>query len=235
MLEPHDAAVPFVVSTFPEFPVCDGNGEEGVEDAHVVPSDVKILPLAPGATACGALVPLPSKTLFAASVVAPVPPLATGNVPVTPVDRDTFVIVLLEPLIVLFVSVSVVARPTRVSGPAGNVSKPPEPLIVGVFTTGEVSVLFVSVCVPVVVATVAPPAVAAAGNVAVPVTFNVPATASVFPLPTFRPTEVPDPPAANRASRLSRSPLSFVPHVSLEAPTSGFVRFRFVVKLSAMP
>jgi hypothetical protein len=26
-----------------------------------------------------------------------------------------------------------------------------------------------------------------------------------------------------------------VPHVSLEAPTSGFVRFRFVVKLSAMP
>ena len=44
-----------------------------------------MLPDAPGATACNAEVPLPSKTLFAARVAAPVPPLATGSVPVTPV------------------------------------------------------------------------------------------------------------------------------------------------------
>jgi hypothetical protein len=41
------------------------------------------------------------------SEVMPVPPLATGSVPVTPVVRLTFVTVLLAPLIVLFVNVSV--------------------------------------------------------------------------------------------------------------------------------
>jgi hypothetical protein len=40
-------------------------------------------------------------------VVTPVPPFATGNVPVTPVDRGMFVTVLLAPLIVLLVSVLV--------------------------------------------------------------------------------------------------------------------------------
>ena len=129
---------------------------------------------------------------------------------------------------------------TVVKAPAAGVVPPigalliVPPAMVAVLIAGDVSVLFVSVCVPVVVATVAPPAVAAAGNVAVPVTFNVPATASVLPLPTFRPTDVPVPSAAKRASMSSRSPLSFVPHVSLEAPTSGFVRFRFDVKLSAI-
>jgi hypothetical protein len=55
----------------------------GVELVQVVPFDIKTLPLAPGATASGALVPLPSSTLLAARVVAPVPPLATATVPVT--------------------------------------------------------------------------------------------------------------------------------------------------------
>jgi hypothetical protein len=41
------------------------------------------------------------------SDVMPVPPFATGRVPVTPVARLTFVTVLLAPLIVLFVKVSV--------------------------------------------------------------------------------------------------------------------------------
>jgi hypothetical protein len=59
-----------------------------------------------GATTCSALGPLPSNTLFAVSVVAPVPPLATGNVPEAEAI-GTFVIVLFEPLIVLFVKVSV--------------------------------------------------------------------------------------------------------------------------------
>lgn len=39
------------------------------------------------------------------AVVAFVPPLPTGRVPVTPVVRETLVIVLLDPLIVLFVNV----------------------------------------------------------------------------------------------------------------------------------
>jgi hypothetical protein len=43
----------------------------------------------------------------APSEVIPVPPLATGSVPVTPVARLTFVTVLLAALIVLFVTVCV--------------------------------------------------------------------------------------------------------------------------------
>jgi len=34
-------------------------------------------------------VPLPKRTLLAVSVVAPVPPLATGSVPVTPVESGS--------------------------------------------------------------------------------------------------------------------------------------------------
>jgi hypothetical protein len=60
----------------------------GTADVQFVPSEVKILPAAPG-------------------LVMPVPPLAAGNVPVTPVAKETFVIVLFEPLMVLFVIVSV--------------------------------------------------------------------------------------------------------------------------------
>ena len=56
---------------------------------HVVPLLVSRLPVVPGATACTANVPLPSSTLFAVSVAAPVPPLATGSVPVTPVVRES--------------------------------------------------------------------------------------------------------------------------------------------------
>ena len=51
---------------------------------------------------------------------------------------------------VLFVSVSVVARPTSVSVPVGMVTVPELLMLV---ITGVVSVLFVSVCVPVSVAT----------------------------------------------------------------------------------
>ena len=48
---------------------------------QVEPLEVKTLPLEPGATTCTALVPLPSITLLAASVVAPVPPFAGVRVP----------------------------------------------------------------------------------------------------------------------------------------------------------
>jgi hypothetical protein len=74
---------------------------------HVDPFEVSTLPDVPGATACRADVPFPSSTLFAVRDAAPVPPFATGNVPVTPVVKLTFVMVLLEPLMVLLVRVCV--------------------------------------------------------------------------------------------------------------------------------
>jgi hypothetical protein len=78
---------------------------DGAALVHVEPLDVNTLPDVPGATACSADVPLPSSTLFAVRDAAPVPPFATGNVPVTPVVKLTFVMVLLEPLMVLLVRV----------------------------------------------------------------------------------------------------------------------------------
>ena len=68
----------------------------------------------------------------------------------------------------------------------------------------------------------------------VPVAVSVPATASVLPAPTLRPTDVPVPAAANNASTKSRSTFTLFPHVSVEAPTSGLVSNRFVVVVSAM-
>ena len=68
----------------------------------------------------------------------------------------------------------------------------------------------------------------------VPVAVSVPATASVLPAPTLRPTDVPVPPAVNSASTRSRSVLTLVPQVSVEAPTSGLVSNRLVVVVSAI-
>ena len=58
---------------------------DGKDDAQVVPLLVSTLPEVLGATNSGVEVPLPRITLLAVSVAAPVPPLATGRVPVTPV------------------------------------------------------------------------------------------------------------------------------------------------------
>ena len=60
----------------------------GAADVQVVPLEISILPVVPGATACKALVPLPNKTLLSVRVAAPVPPLFTGRVPVTLVVRS---------------------------------------------------------------------------------------------------------------------------------------------------
>ena len=57
----------------------------GAVDCQVVPLLVSTFPAVLGATNKGADVPLPRMTLFAVRVVAPVPPLPTGSVPVTPV------------------------------------------------------------------------------------------------------------------------------------------------------
>ena len=69
----------------------------GAVDAQVVPLEVRTLPDVLGATANGADVPLPSSTLLAVSVVAPVPPLATGRVPVTPVVKGRPVALVITP------------------------------------------------------------------------------------------------------------------------------------------
>ncbi len=88
------------------------NPAAGVEDAHVVPSEVKTLPSVPGATNKGADVPLPNKTLLAVRVVAPVPPLPTGNVPVTLVVKFANVVevVPVPPLATGNVPVTLVVR-----------------------------------------------------------------------------------------------------------------------------
>ena len=80
--------------------------------------------------------------------VTPVPPLATGSVPVTAVVRLILEIVLVAPEIVapvsvLLVRVSVVARPTKVSVDVGRVSVPPLTIVAII---GAVSVLLISVC-----------------------------------------------------------------------------------------
>jgi hypothetical protein len=61
-------------------PVGMDDDDAGVVLCQVVPFDVSRLPLLPGATKLGVLVPLPKITLFAVSVVSPVPPLATLTV-----------------------------------------------------------------------------------------------------------------------------------------------------------
>lgn len=65
---------------------------------HVVPLLVNTFPLVQGATTCSALVPFQSSTLLAVRVVAPVPQLATGRVPVTPVVRGRPVTFVITPL-----------------------------------------------------------------------------------------------------------------------------------------
>jgi len=62
----------------------------------------------------------------------------------------------------------------------------------------------------------------------------VPPMLIVLPVPTFNPTDVPDPAAAKIASTESKSVLILVPQVSVLAPTSGLVSNRFVVVVSAI-
>tara|TARA_R110000868_G_scaffold117574_2_gene312068 strand:- start:181 stop:573 length:393 start_codon:yes stop_codon:yes gene_type:complete len=98
----------------------------GAVDCHVIPFEVKTFPDVLGATNKGADVPLPRTTLLAVKVVAPVPPLATGKVPVTPVVKGNPV--------------------ADVSTKDVGVPK------LGVVSIGLVKVLFVRVSVPVKVA-----------------------------------------------------------------------------------
>ena len=61
---------------------------EGAAEVHVVPLEVNTFPLVPGATTWNADVPLPSRTLLAVKVAAPVPPAATGRVPAVSAEDE---------------------------------------------------------------------------------------------------------------------------------------------------
>lgn len=95
---------PLATGSVPVTPVVRGN------PVALVSTTAEGVPSA-GVTNVG----LVDKTVFPdpVEVVVPVPPLATGRVPVTAVVRDTFVMVLLAPLIVLFVRGCVAADPTK--------------------------------------------------------------------------------------------------------------------------
>ena len=95
------------------------------------------------------------KALVAVAVTVAEPPRLTDD-PLMVIELfvraefGRFVMVLLAPLIVLLVSVSVVARPTKVSVEVGKVSVP---VLLMLDITGVVRVLFVKVCEPVRVTT----------------------------------------------------------------------------------
>jgi hypothetical protein len=110
-------------------------------------------------------------------LVMPVPPFATGKVPVTPVVNGK--------------PVKLVATP-----------------LAGVPRAGVTSVGLLD-------------------NTLLPVPVDVPTP--VPPFVTFS-----NGPASNKASMESKSELIFVPHVSVDAPTSGLVNNKLVVVVSAM-
>jgi hypothetical protein len=68
----------------------------------------------------------------------------------------------------------------------------------------------------------------------VPLTSNVPPTVKVLPEPTLRPTLVPVPLATKIPSTASKSVFILPPQVDVLAPTSGLVKFKLVVNVSAI-
>ncbi len=58
-------------------PICVHPDPEGAEETHAVPFEVRTFPDVPGATVCGAPVPLPRRTAFDVSVPVPMPPCCT--------------------------------------------------------------------------------------------------------------------------------------------------------------
>lgn len=116
----------------------------------------KVYELAPAITNVLAKAPV-IVSVLPTLLATPVPPLFAGRVPVTPVERGRPVAFVNTPLVgvpnsgvtsvgevsVLFVSVSVVARPTRVSVEVGKVS-------VGVPATAGVTIVAVPDVLPVI-------------------------------------------------------------------------------------
>jgi hypothetical protein len=79
---------------------------------QVVPFERKKLPLVLGATVCSALVPLPSKTLLAAKVDAPVPPSATAKSVIPEIEPPVMVAPELEKVLATTAPLKVVAPVT---------------------------------------------------------------------------------------------------------------------------
>ena len=108
-------------------------------DTQVVPFEVSRLPFVPGATTCKAEVPLPSRTLLAVSVAAPVPPFATGRVPVTLVVKSTNWVEVepVPPLAIGRVPDTCVAKP--ILPQLGAAATPPEISALPVATSGSLA------------------------------------------------------------------------------------------------
>jgi hypothetical protein len=126
----------------PETPVLIGN------PVVFVKTPLKGVPSA-GEVKVGEVRVTPENVVTVAPNATDVDPIVT--VELVNAELPMLVKVLVEPLIDLFVSVSVVALPTKVSVLVGKVNVP---VFVMVEITGLVNVLFVSVCVPVSVTTV---------------------------------------------------------------------------------
>jgi hypothetical protein len=116
----------------------------GAVDCQVEPLEVNTFPEVLGATTWTADVPLPKTTLFAVRDVAPVPPLATGRVPVTPVVKGSPVAFVITPD--AGVPKAGVTKVGEVNVPVALVSTRAEGVPkLGVVSTGEVRVLLVRV------------------------------------------------------------------------------------------
>ena len=213
----HEALVPSLCRYLLAADVCDGSrllSAVAAVDAPVPPS----------ATARSVMpVMLPPVMATLDEVIGPVTPAVAVTAPVkvdVPVTARVVLAVMAFAARVVFATVAVpvaaprfraVAAPARLTVVAVALTKAKvvDGVVRLVVTAGDVRLM-------------------------VPVAVSVPATASVLPAPTLRPTDVPVPAAANNASTKSRSTFTLFPHVSVEAPTSGFVSSRFVVVVSAM-
>jgi hypothetical protein len=76
-----------VVAKYPVFHILNEVGEFA-PDVQVLPFETRIFPFDPGATKLGVEVPFPKITLLAVRVVRPVPPPATGTVPMVAVTPE---------------------------------------------------------------------------------------------------------------------------------------------------
>ena len=113
-----------------------------------------------------------------------------------------------------------------------KVDVPEELILVSVANPDEfivVKVAAAAVEAPITVPSIFPPS-----QSNVPLTSNVPPTVRVLPEPTLRPTLVPVPLLTKIPSTVSKSAFIFPPQVDVLAPTSGLVKFRLVVNVSAI-
>jgi hypothetical protein len=158
-----------------------------------VPFEVKTFPVVLGATTCTAEVPLPKMTLLAVKLVAPVPPLATGSVPVTLVVKFANVVevVPVPPLATGSVPVTCEVKSTFANVPP-SVIFPEEVTVPESEMPLTVPVPETEVTVPDAVLIATPPTVAPEGKLSIASTTFVPLlnTNMVLPAGTAIPVPV---------------------------------------------